>query len=330
MPQTGQLTYTPSQGGIEPINLGRWAPGFTSEIDGKWGVHQLPGQRGQLMEDLGDGALITPVQLIFSGPTAITDYNTVLDAITKTRRGTLMHPRRGKKNVIVRKVREEVRWTERGDTTIVDITFEESTLNQPDQFKGGPSVYASNVQNQAKAANDAAAAQSARIARRAFSYAIIALRRVMATAQFLVNNAAAGCVSYADAALLAFSQSAFDAALQIQLRGLPPSVQAAQVAIRKCGPPSEVQPTIIALERMLYSCAQLDAAIRANQPVPVETEITAPGGQSVYAFVMQYYAGKQKTPAEMRDLVRLILRLNKNIRTPNLIPQGTIVVRPAA
>ena len=72
------------------------------------------------------------------------------------------------------------------------------------------------------------------------------------------------------------------------------------------------------------------AAIRANQPVPVETEVTSPGGQSIYAFVMAHYAGKNKTSAEMRDLVRLILRLNKNIRTPNLIPQGTIVVRPAA
>jgi hypothetical protein len=318
-----RLTYTPNGG--QPIEIGKWAPGFTAEVEGKWGSHQLPGQRGQLMEDLGDGALSMPVQLIFIDPA---DYDSVIPAISKTRRGKIQHPRRGAKNVVLRRIREEIRWTDRGDATVVDLLFEEATLGRADDFKQGPSVQASAAKEQAQKAHDAAASQTAKVAKRAFSYSVIALRKMLATSSYLIGVAAAGAVSYADAAMLAFAQGLYDPALKQQLRSLPPLVLAAQTALRKTGTAADTYAADIALERMLFACTQLDAAIRAAQPVPIEREVTRPGGQSVYALVASAYPSK--SASELRALVTLVLRLNPNLRRPDCIPQGTIVVRPAA
>jgi hypothetical protein len=70
-------------------------------------------------------------------------------------------------------------------------------------------------------------------------------------------------------------------------------------------------------------------AIRSAQPIPIETLVTRHPGQSIYAFVQQHYGRSGKAPADMRALVGLILRLNRQIRRPSLIPSGTLVVRPA-
>lgn len=318
-----RLSYTPNGG--QPIELGKWSPGFVAEIEGKWGAHILPGQRGQLMEDLGDGAMIAPLQLIFVDPA---DYRAVIPAISKTRRGVLLTPRRGQKNVVLRRIREEIKWTERGETTIVDLTFEEASLNSSDEFKAGPSVHASTVTEQAKTAQDSMSAQSTKVARRAFSYAVIALRKLIETASYHVGVASAAGTAYAEAALQSFSQANYDPSLSIRLREMPNYVLTAQTALRKTGVAQDIYSTDVALERMLFACTQLDASIRAAQPVPIETEITRPGGQSIYAFVAAHY--NNKSPLEMRDLVRSILRINPNIRRPDLIPQGTRIVRLAA
>lgn len=318
-----RMTYTPKGG--TAIDIGRFAPGLTMEVEGKWAPHVLPGQRGQLMEDLGDGALMIPVQLIFVEPK---DYEQVVPAISKTRRGKLLTPRRGTKNVILRRIREENRWTERGDTTIVDLQFEEASLNTADEFRQGPSVFASGAKEQAQSANTAATSLTEKYAKRAFSYSIIALRKLISAASYLIGVAAAAGTDYAEAALQSYSRASYDPALLQRLQSLPATVAAAQTALRRAGRAQDTYAADIALERMLYNCTQLDAAIRAAQPVPIETEVTRAGGQSIYAFVSAHYATKQ--PSEMRELARLILRINRNIRRPDLIPQGTIVVRPSS
>src|SRR5262245_17739608 len=117
------------------LDLSPFAPGFDSEIARRWGVHTIPGQRGALQEDLGDGTLETTVQLAF---VKVDDYNKVLDALDKKPRADLVHPRRGTRRSVVRRIREAVKWTQQGEeVTVVTLTFADAALSEPDQFRGG-------------------------------------------------------------------------------------------------------------------------------------------------------------------------------------------------
>jgi hypothetical protein len=113
----------------------------------------------------------------------------------------------------------------------------------------------------------------------------------------------------------------------VKLRGIPVAVEAACVALRLTGPAHEVQAACVALELFLAACNGVDAAIRASSPIPIETTVSAPGGQSLYAFVQQHYARTGKTPSQMREICRTILAWNRNLRRPSLIAFGDVVVR---
>lgn len=317
------FTFTPD--GEGEIDLGKYAPGFDSSVQGRWGRHPIPGQSGDLKEDLGDGSLRTNVPLAFIGATA-SDYYKVVPVLSRKRRGVLMHPRRGSRQSVVMEIRERCDWTTQGNaTTFVDVVFEDAILNQADQFTAGPAARAQQVQTQSQAAD--AAAETVR--ERAFSRTDLSLRQRAVTFQAAVSSATAAARIYAVAALDAFALGLYGPPLQNQLRALPPLVSAAQVAGRLAGVAADTQATSLALEVMLFAATQLDAAIQAAQPIPILTMVTRQPGQNIYAFVQQHYGNSGKTPADMRALVGLILRLNRQIRRPSLIPSGTVIVRPA-
>ena len=146
------LTYTPIDGA--EINLGRYAPGFENQITGRWGRHPIPGQKGDLKEDLGDGSTVTKVKLQFVGATS-PDYFTVLPALSRRRRGTLSDPRRGARQVVITSLREEEMWTERGDAILVDVDFESAIIGEADSFRSGPSARTQAVVSQSRAADSA-------------------------------------------------------------------------------------------------------------------------------------------------------------------------------
>lgn len=318
------LIYKPIDG--PELDFARYAPGLQSNIAGKWGRHSIPGQKGQLLEDLGDGVLMSKLHLEFVGGTA-EDYYTVIPAISRRRQGTLQHPRRGAVNVGIINIREEILWTERGiNTTVVDIDLEASSTNQADSFRAGPSARAQSTVSQANAADAANATLQAKI----FGRPDLTLRALMLTATANVRASTDAARSYAGAAQESFSLGLYGPSLQAQLQALPPMVSVAQVALRRVGPAADIQETQLGLESMLFSATQLDLAIRAAQPIPIQTKITRQPGQQLYAFVQQHYGRSGKQPAEMRALAGLILRLNPNINRPSLIPAGSIIVRPAA
>src|SRR5689334_19383569 len=120
------FTYTPIDG--DTINLGLYTPGFDSDIAGRWGRHAIPGQRGDLKEDLAEGSLVTRVMLQFVGKTQ-NDYYTVIPAMSKSRRGTLQHGRRGARPTVITRFSEKVEYTTRGESTIVSLEFEDAILN---------------------------------------------------------------------------------------------------------------------------------------------------------------------------------------------------------
>lgn len=316
------LTYTPDGG--QELNLGKYAPGVKSKIVGRWGRHPIPGQQGDLKEDLGDGSLSNSIHLEFVGATA-PDYYTVMEAISKGRRGRLLHPRRGSRNVVIMSISEEVLWTDRGEeTTLVDIEIEDAVVGQAFEFKSGPSARAQEVGAQA----DASDAEMATLYTRIFARPSLQARTYAALAQVRVDAATAAARAYAAAAQESFSLGLYGPSVQAQLKALPPTVQAAEIALRLVGPAADIQATILSLEVMLFAATQLDIAIRAAQPVPIQTTVTRQPGQSIYAFVQQHYGRSGKTPSDMRFLVGLILRLNRQIRRPSLIPAGMVVVRP--
>jgi hypothetical protein len=319
----GRITYTPD-GGVER-DLGQYAPGFESSIQGRWGKHPIPGNTGDLKEDLGDGSLSTTVQLQFVG-TKANDYYAVVKDLTTKRRGVLLHPRRGSRPTVVMSIRERCDWTMQGnETTIVDVTFEDAVLNTASQFAAGPSARTAQVNNQAAAADSAAQTLCDKV----FQRPNLTLRARAITMQAAVGSATNAARTYAAAALEAFALGLYGPPLQNQLRALPPLVLNAQNAARLTGVAADTQMTILALELVNFAATQLDMAIRSAQPIPIETPVTRHPGQSIYAFVQQHYGRSGKAPADMRALVGLILRLNRQIRRPSLIPSGTLVVRPA-
>lgn len=307
------------------LDFSKFAPGFDSEVARRWGRHPIPGQRGQLLEDLNDGSLSTSVQCVFFD---LSDYNQYMDALAKYPRGQLVHSRRGTRRSALTKVHESVRWTQRGEATIVDLTFEDAALSEADQFKAGPAAQAQQVRAQGAAAIASTVVQTARINARRVDAANLRLRQLIQKAAALVAAVAGTSRSYADAAMAAWQSGIFNPGLPQQLRALPAQVELASLALRTTGPTYEVQAAVVALEMMLAGANGLDAAIRASSPVPIETEITRPGGQSIYAFVQQHYSRKGKTPAQLRELVRLILSWNR-LRRVDLIPMGELVLRPA-
>lgn len=313
--------------GNETLELWRYAPGFDSEIARRWGKHVIPGQRGQLMEDIGDGSLSTPVQLTF---TTIDDYNKVMRPLTSSPRGQLIQPLRGTRRSVLTHVRESMRWTQRGEVTVVDLTFEDAALSEPDQFKAGPAAQAQQLRVAAAAAQAVGTAQQARITARRVDNANLRLRGLVAKAIIAVAAVATAGTDYAAAAMASWSSGNYDPTLRNQLQALPALVELAQIALRSTGPAFEIQEGITQLEMVLAAATGLDSAIRASQPLPIETEVTQPGGQSLYQFVQRHYARTGKTPAQMRELALTIVRWNRSMRTPSLIPMGDIVVRPAA
>lgn len=318
------FTYTP-KGGKE-IDLGKYAPGFQAEIAGKWGVHPIPGQRGAWKEDLGDGDLKTQVRLQFVGKTA-PDYYEVIPAISATRQGVLLSPRRGARQSIIRNIREEVQFVERGNnTTVVDVFFEDRVIGEADSFRGGPSAFNQKIRSSVTDVIVLVASLRELI----FSRPDLVIRALMVKAQELVFAATDTAVAYAESAQTAFSLGLYDPTVQAQLLTITPQVQAATAALQAVSTAADIQATVLAMEVMLFSATQLDVAVRAAQPIPIETTITRTPGQSIYAFVQQCYGTSGRKPADIRALAGLILRLNPEIRRPLFIRTGTVVVRPAA
>lgn len=315
------FTYTPDDG--EEINLGKYAPGFRSSIAGKWGKHVLPGQQGSLKEDLGDGDLRTSVKLQF--PTR-EEYDAVVPVLSRKRRGILLHPRRGARQTVIMELREEVAYTESGEATLVDVEFEDAVVGQAFGFRAGPASRASTVVDSSLVADQAVADLRTVI----FLRPNLLARQYVITAQANVNAGTTAARSYANTALEAFSFGLYGPTTRANLLALTPLVQTALVTTRLVSSAADIQPTINALEVMLFSATQLDEAIRAAQPIPITTRIRQTPGQSVYSLAQQAYGRSGKTAAEMRELVGLIMRLNPQIRRPSLIPEGTAVVRPVA
>lgn len=317
------FAYKPD-GGTQ-IDLGKYAPGIESEIAGRWGRHVIPGQQGSLKEDLGDGDLKSSFTLQFVGKNKA-DYSSVMAAMTKTRRGELLHPRRGTRKTIIDRFRERVRYTEMGEATIVDVFVEDAVIGQADSFTSGPSAFSQQAMMQAETADR----QNAALRMTVFARPNLKARSLYVAASAMVSAATAATRTYAAAAQQAFTLGLYDPIVQGQLLGLPPLVRTATAGLQAVGPAADIQETVLALEVMLFVSTQLDVAIRAAQPIPIESEISRSPGQSIYAFVQQHYGRSGKSPADMRALVGLILRLNRQIRTPMLIPFGQVVVRPTA
>ncbi len=317
------FTYTPDQS--TQIDVGKYAAGVTSEIARRWGRHVIPGQQGSLKENLGDGDLKSTFTLAFVGKTQA-DYGPVMTAITKTGRGVLVLPGHQARQTIVDRIRERRQFTTMGPAVIVDVYLEDAIIGQADSFTAGPSARAQQVVAQASAADIAVGILSARV----FLRPNIAIRNLMLTATASATASTSAARTYAAAAQEAFTLGFYDPITQAQLRALPPLVQLATKNLQAVGPASNTQDSVLALEVMLFSASQLDAAIRAAQPIPIDTEISRSPGQSIYAFVQQHYGKSGKTPAEMRNLVSLILRINPQIRRPALMPVGLVVTRPAS
>lgn len=311
---------------FDGVELHKWAPGFQSQLVGNWAEHKIPGQRGALQEDLGDGALGTKITLQFVGKTSRSDYNQVMAGLMKNRRGELHHPIRGSKLCILSEVTESMEWTKQGNAIRVDLTFKEAVLHTPDSFSGGPATQAQEVLSYAsELSGQAGQFQETFFAKHPLE---VSKRTAVLKAITAVQELAEEATAYAHAALAAFQSGQLGLTLRTQLCSLPALVSEAEDRLRQSASFLQTQALIATMERCLYAATQLDAAIRENLPPPIVTVITSVPGQSIYSFVQTWFS--EKTQSQQLGLIDTILALNRGIRTPSLIPTGFGVIRPAS
>lgn len=310
---------------FDGIELHKWAPGFNSQISGNWAEHRIPGQRGALQEDLGDGVLCTKVALQFVGPTFRQDYNQVMTGLTKNRRGELHHPTRGSKLCVLTDIVETMDWTKQGNAIRVELTFKEAVVHTPDSFNGGPATQAQAVKNHAEDTQNQANGLKKQVYVK-FPFNVLR-RSAVLLALDAVHGYLRAALTYASSALDAFQEGRLALELVNQLQALPGLVSQAERLLAQNGTVMQIQPIITSMEQCLYAATQLDAAIRANLPPPIVTVVSKSPGQSIYSFVQTWYP--HKTRSQQLGLVDILLQLNRGIRRPSLIPFGFRVVRPA-
>ena len=308
-----------SYGGMK---LSDYMPGFESELPRVWGEHRIPGQRGKLLEDLGEGSLATSVVLQFVGAKR-NDYTKVAEHFQKNPRADLVHPLRGTRRTAWKRWREKQEFTKAGDAVIVEISFEDAVLSQPDDFKAGVSAAAQEAQAQGAAAEASAQAYQAKVNARPD----LALRARVNAVVAQVHTVVVMINQYAAAAKSAFQLGVFNPASVNALVTIPPLVSAVTVQLNAAGRPLDIQSTVRSLEMALKACTDLDRQIKAAQPIPIETTVMRTPGQSIYSFVQQWYPGVQRV--KQREIAMSILRLNRQIKRPSLIPMGTVVTRPS-
>jgi hypothetical protein len=345
---------------FDDVDLHKWAPGFESGIKGKWAEHPIIGASNALQEDQGDGVLNTTVRLEItddkdSGQTARQVYNNLVIRLTQRRRGTLVHPLRGSRESILDEIKESMQWTTQGNIITLQITFKDAATNVQADYRDGDAAAAQAVRLQAENAQQGASDQQTRVFSRS-SLNLVA-RRYALDALDRVNQYAAAATSYAQLAVEANSggllqlatlltlppgvtptgatqgqtiRASLRLAKQVSqaLRLLPASMQAASDAVRLSGSVAEVQPTINALEMSLAAATRLDAAIQAALPVPITFTVEFP--LSIYQIAQERYAGMRKTPQQLRALVQVMLAMNPQLHSPERVPVGTRLVRPAA
>ena len=108
--------------------------------------------------------------------------------------------------------------------------------------------------------------------------------------------------TYADAALDAFSSALLARASRRSCWRCCPRCRNRFFQLRRVGPAADIRRRAGAGIDAL-SATQLDIAIRAAQPVPIQTRVTRQPGQSIYAFVQQHYGRSGKSPADAWNLV---------------------------
>lgn len=309
---------------FDGVELHKWASGFQSKLPGAWAEHRIPGQRGALQEDLGEGVLDTRVTLQFAGPTAREDYNKVMKALRK-RRGEFNHPIRGPKTCILSEVVESMDWSKQGNVIRLELSLKEAVLNKPDQFQSSPSTFAQGVLSQAAQAQTSAEQfQKQMFAKFPFD---INIRSQVLLAVDRVQGFVRAANTYASIGLSVFQEGELGLDLVNQLQALPEFASEAEKHLLALGQPTHIQSILLAVEQCLYAATQFDRALRAYLPPPIVTLVSQSPGQSIYSFVEAWYP--EKTRDQQLALIPLLLKLNRGIRNPSLIPMGFRLLRPA-
>ncbi len=310
---------------FDGIELHKWVSGFQSKLAGHWAEHKIPGQRGALQEDLGDGVLDTKVVLQFAGPTARDDYNKVMKGLKK-RRGEFTHPIRGPRPCILFEAVESMDFVKQGNAIRLELTIKEAILSPTDQFQSLPSSFAQGVLS--KAALTQANAEQYKSQMFVKFPLNTTIRSKILSALDRVNGFVRAANTYASVGLRVFQEGDLGLDLVNQLQALPGLVSEAETQLSQLRTPTQIQPILLSMEECLYAATQFDQALRANLPPPIITLVSQSPGQSIYSFVEAWYP--EKTRAQQLALIPILLKLNRGIRNPSLIPMGFRLLRPAS
>ncbi len=269
---------------------------------------------GAVQEPMGAAAAKFSMQCVYMGPQATSNYQRLVNKVRSRPRDFIIHPRLGRIDVVCKALRAGEDPPQAIDTIDFTLDFEENQLDdQFDTLSPGPISGQVTVARQETSASMTAVfpplTNPSPIDSVNQAYAIVR------AAQVTFDTAA-------DKFTTAALQIAQSPLLDPQLSTLLGLVQAQQVAfeiaLRNTGrTDAELFPILQSVRRTSAACINLYNAVLAQKPPIVP--FVVPAAMSLSEVALRLYG------ADARDFLPQLQQLNPSLKTPYLIPQGTIL-----
>lgn len=297
-----------------------FGPGFVA--------HQIPHYSGAKQEEIGGPPHRTHFDLVFSGRDWRAQVSEILAPMIARPRGPLTHPVYGKLMMVLKApITAALDPVRKGGRYDVGLQFEQDSLSTDIIIQKGPAALAQDVTDRADAADTAATSWKDLIySRNTRGPQALLTRQKATTALGAVSTFTAAARDYSAAALAQFNSGTWDPTLENRLHVMPSLVFDAATKVRALAPLSVYTPDIVTeMEMAAKASLDMQRAIKANLPPPVEVPITA----KVSLFVLVGRLYPSKTRDQRIGLMEHIQRVNRLTRADVLMPGRPPLVVPA-
>lgn len=316
---------------ITSFNGVEFAKYINSVRDSQYGpsfvAHRIPHRNGAKQEQTGNLPFRVEYDLEFAGLEWANNARTVIGAMIQKPRGPLVHHLYGKLRAVL-KGPISGSWdpVNRGTHYAVKLLFEEDTLTNNLSFERTPSGVSDDLGTAATQTDTSMASYVNAIFER-FTKGAPALRtRSLAlAAQVAMSSFTADARAYAGSALTQFTSGQITPELTARLTRLPTGLEAATLALRPIETLNSYGSAAIdSAEVTLRQARNLDQAIRANLPPPIEWTVQ----QQTTLFRLVGYLYPTRTLNDKITLFQNILATNRLSRPDALYP-GQVLIVPA-
>lgn len=290
-------------------------------------AHRFPMRRGAKQEQTGDLPFRAEHALEFAGREWANNARAVIGAMIQKPRGTYVDPLYGKIRAVLKGPISGT-WdpVQKGTHYAVTLIFEEDTLTNALDFSRTPTA----VGDEVTASSTHADAQMALFVQSIFDHFTVGSRSLQLRAQSLAVQATTMAFttqarSYSASAIEQFQAGQITPDLATRLSRLPTAMDAAVIAMRPIETLNAYGSGMVdAAELTLRYARDLDRAIRANLPPPIQWTVAQP--MDLFRLVGWLYPTRNLD--EKIALFQSILTTNRLSR-PDALYAGQVIAVPA-